>query len=149
MILGVGSTCVWYPHAESKQTPVACVVTGVKRDGVLTLARFPKHGGTVTQVDNCRHIDDPFLRENPQMRILYGAWDTVESGHKRSMGEVDIAPNAKTEVVEETETVEETPEDKVFALFDEGLSLEDIAEKMGRGWGEKKVSATLKERQTA
>lgn len=138
MNLGVGATCVWYPHAETNQLPVACVVTAVKREGVLTLARFPQHGGTVTQIDNCHHVDDETLKENPQMRILYGAWDTVENGKRRMDGEEE-AP---------VESEEEPSENKVYELFDQGLSLDEIAEKMGRGWGPKKVSSALKNRKT-
>ena len=148
MDLYVGAICVWYPHADTNQHPSVGVVTAIKRPGILTLYKFPAAGGMPHMVDNVHHVDSERIAENQNLRLEYGGWDTVEASEKRRQ---DALPQ-KRQVVptvlppEDIPATEEFAEDdtKILSYYEEGMTVDQIAEKMGRGWGPKKVTGILK-----
>ena len=143
--LYVGAICVWYPHADLDQRPTVALITAIKQPGVLALYTFSLGGGMPRMRDNVHHVSSERLQENVNLRVEYGGWDTVEAAEERRQEEIErqkakFAPSPEPEV----EAVDPDTA-KVLSYFEEGMSVDKIADKMGRGWGEKKVSAIIKE----
>ena len=151
--LYVGAVCVWYAHADVHQRPAVGIVTAIKAPGVLTMYKFPASGGLPRMMDNVHHVDSQRLRENQNIRLEYGGWYTVEAADKRRTDEIAaqkqrhmptvVAPSEVTQSPADTELGED--QKKILSYYEEGMTVDEIAEKMGRGWGPKKVSSALKE----
>lgn len=80
--LPIGATCLWYPNADRNAGKRAAIVTGPDRpndQGVLNLAAFPDQTASILPVKGCRHVDDPYLKDHPQMARSRGGWDYSES----------------------------------------------------------------------
>ena len=143
MDLYVGATCVWYPHAQINQEPSVGIVIKVKRPGVLTLYKLPATGGIPTIIDNVHHVDSERVRENENIRLEYGGWDTLEAAENRR--KALLAPPKEAILPVEQVTPElSDDEKKILSYYAEGLTADEIASKMGRGWGPKKVGGILK-----
>ena len=146
MDLYVGAVCMWYAHGDISQKPAVALVTGIKQPGVLTLYKFPAAGGMPRMVDNVHHVSSERLQENMNLRLEYGGWDTTEAAELRrqeSLGNIKQVPAT----VEEYEPKSEIAEDqkKILSYSEEGMTVDEIAEKMGRGWGPKKVGSVIDE----
>lgn len=145
MDLHVGAICVWYPHADLGQKPTVALVTAIKQPGVMTLYTFPHGGGLPRMHDNVHHVDAERLQENHNIRVEYGGWDTVESAETRRQEEIR-RQKEKSAPAPEPKVEEVDPDTaRVLSYFEEGMAVDEIAGKMGRGWGAKKVSAIIKE----
>jgi DNA-binding NarL/FixJ family response regulator len=145
MDLYVGAICAWYPHAEINQVPSIGIVLKIKNPGVLTMYRFPASGGIPTIVDNVHHVDSERLRENENIRIEYGGWGTLEELEKSRQEKLNPVKEAVVPVHSEEDEI--SPDEQiVLSCFNDGMNVDQIAEKMGRGWGPKKVGAILKEK---
>ena len=68
--------------------------------------------------------------------------DEIEARKLRHMPAV-VEPAIVAQSCAETELGED--EKKILSCYEEGMTVDQIAEKMGRGWGPKKVSNVLKE----
>jgi len=149
MDLFVGAVCAWYPHADVNQVPSVGIVTAIKRPGILTIYKFPASGGMPRMVDNVHHVDSSRIAENQNLRLEYGGWDTIESAETRRQVELGnltpaISPVLPPEDLPLNDAAGED-EKKILTYYEEGMTVDKIAEKMGRGWGPKKVSNILKE----
>ena len=154
MTLAVGKTCVWYPHAESNQHPQAGIVTEVKQPGIYVMYVFPKGGGMPIQKTNVHHVDAEYLSENPNMRVLYGGWDTVEAADRRRADEAEAHRRRvqKTDPEPREGTREDQEAARVTVLSDRGFSVEEITTKLGDNWTEESGQVVIekhKEAQTA
>ena len=151
MDLFVGATCAWYPHGDVNQHPSVGIVTAIKRPGILTIYRLPASGGMPRMIDNVHHVESERLAENQNLRLEYGGWDTVEAAETRrqvALGNLTPVVQAVLPPVDAAQSCAETEmgedQKKILSYYEEGMTVEKIAEKMGRGWGPKKVSNILK-----
>jgi len=84
--LPIGERCVWYRQADTKQKPNPAVVKDSNGSGSLSLILIPVNGGTIpTPINGVRHIDDEYLKENPEAARRLGAWESIEDSHKRAL----------------------------------------------------------------
>lgn len=151
MTLAVGQNCVWYPHAETNQHPQAGIVTEVKQEGVHVMYIFPKGGGTPVQKSNVHHVDSDFLMENPNIRVLYGGWDTVEAAELRRLREVEsFRVRMKQEAEESKEYARREQETaRITILSDRGFESKEISKKLGKGWTIKQVEEVIEQHKEA
>lgn len=136
---------MWYPHAESNQLPQAGIVTEVKQEGVYVMYIFPKGGGIPIQKSNVHHVEDDFLADNPNMRVLYGGWDTVESAERRRADAADSHRRRVQASAEEAKAGNRKEQEsaRVSILSERGFSSEEIVKKLGGDWTEKSVEAVI------
>lgn len=147
MSLAVGQTCVWYPHAETNQSPQAGIVTEVKQKDVVVMYVFPKGGGMPIQKGNVHHVDADYLIENPNMRVLYGGWDTVESAELRRSSD-DDAHRRRIQRASEADKEfnrKEQETARVAVLSDRGFSAKEIAKKLGGDWTAETVESAIEQ----
>lgn len=151
MALAVGQTCVWYPHAESNQAPQAGIVTEIKQVGVYVMYIFPKGGGTPVQKTNVHRVGAEYLINNPNMRVMYGGWDTVESAEKRRVSEEDSRQKRSAEAAAESERYNRKEQEsaRVAVLSDRGFPPEEIAKKMGDDWTVEAVEEVIEQHEDA
>lgn len=146
MDLYVGAICMWYAHGDISQTPAVAIVTGIKQPGVLTIYKFPAAGGMPRMVDNVHHVSSKRLQENVNLRLEYGGWDTTESAELRRQEALGNIKPVQATVEEPTDTVElQEDHKKILSYCEEGMTVSEIAEKMGRGWGPKRVGSVIEE----
>lgn len=142
---------MWYPHAEPNQLPQAGIVTEVKQKGVYVMYIFPKGGGMPVQKSNVHHVDDGYLSDNPNMRVLYGGWDTVESAERRRSEESEAhrrrirtsAEGAKAYSRKEQESA------RVAVLSDRGFAPDEITKKLGGDWTVESVEVVIEQHKDA
>tara|TARA_R110002051_G_scaffold25842_1_gene62749 strand:- start:233 stop:691 length:459 start_codon:yes stop_codon:yes gene_type:complete len=146
MDLYVGANCVWYSHADVNHTPSVGIVTAIKQPGVLTLYLFPGSGGMPRMVDNCYHVDSERLQDNRNIRVEYGGWDTVEAAEERRQLLINLKKRPVEAAPPEPEEQADVEEHvRIMDLYDNNVTLDEIAKQMGEGWGLKKVSKVIKE----
>ena len=147
MDLYLGAICAWYPHADTNQEPSVGVVMKIKKAGVFTLYKFPASGGIPTIIDNVHHVDSERVSENENIRLEYGGWDTLEAADQRRPSRVPSPKQATvcTNPVEAIKPEISDDEKKILSCYEQGLTVEEIAKQMGRGWGVKKVGSILRE----
>tara|TARA_Y100000593_G_scaffold91190_1_gene179344 strand:- start:571 stop:1053 length:483 start_codon:yes stop_codon:yes gene_type:complete len=152
MDLEVGTNCVYYSHADTKQEPEAAVVVKTNGKGVLYLTCFPSGGGMSSLHRNVHHVDSSILKEKTGLAINYGGWDTIENAEKRRKASLEKADEraAKLAKLEEEKREKDLAlakqlrlEERVWKLYDKGLTHAEIASDMGSGWTVAKVRAVL------
>lgn len=68
-------TPVHFLNCADRRNPVAGIIQECNADGVARISIVPKSGGTVESKLSVHHVDDPHLREHPDLAARNGAWD--------------------------------------------------------------------------
>ncbi len=101
---------------------------------------------------NVHHVDSSILKEKTGLAINYGGWDTIENAEKRRKAALKKADEraAKLAKLEEEKREKDLAlakqlrlEERVWKLYDKGLTHAEIASDMGSGWTVAKVRAVL------
>lgn len=74
----IGMPVLWYPHADTKNDPTPGFVTTVF-GCTLGITLVARHSSTLRERTGVRHINDPVLKQNYDLRTENGGWDYVES----------------------------------------------------------------------
>lgn len=74
----IGMAVLWYPHADTKNEPTPGFVTTVF-GCTLGITLVARHSSTLRERTGVRHIDDPVLKTNYDLRSENGGWDFVEA----------------------------------------------------------------------
>ena len=150
-MLAVGQICVWYPHAETNQHPQAAIVTEVKQRDVYVMFVFPKGGGTPVQKTNVHHVDSDFLLEKPNMRVLYGGWDSIEAAELRRVKGEEESAARQLKAAEESKSAARREQEtaRITVLADRGFESKEIAKKMGKDWTIKQVEKVVEQHKEA
>jgi len=152
MDLEVGTNCVYYSQADTSKEPEAAVVVGTNGMGVLYLTGFPRGGGITSLRRNVHHVDSQILKEKTGMATNYGGWDTIENAAKRRKVEMDKTQeqvDKMNKLEQEKRSKDEALakdlrlEERVWTLYDKGLTHAEIASDMGAGWTVAKVRVVL------
>ena len=152
MDLEVGTNCVYYSQADTGAEPEAAVVVGTNGLGVLYLTCFPRGGGISSLHRNVHHVDSDILKKKTGLAINYGGWDTIENAAKRRKAEMDKLQErsdrlAKQEeekrLMDEADARKIRLEERLWKLYDNGLTHAEIASDMGTGWTVSKVRSVL------
>ena len=129
----VGWIVQWFMGGDKKTTPCAALVVGTFPGAQLELRLWHRGGGDAGYIKNTRHMDDPYLIDNPQRRIQEGAWDWVPGSIYRDEG-----------------TEEREVEQRVLDLAGLGKNPVQIAGMIKRQkWNVQRIEALLEERQRA
>lgn len=152
MDLEVGTNCVYYSQADTSKDPEAAVVVGTNGLGVLYLTCFPRGGGMSSLHRNVHHVDSKILKEKTGMATNYGGWDTIANASKRRKVEMEKAQDQvdKMKKLEEEKRSKDESlakdlrlEERVWKLYDKGLTHAEITSDMGAGWTVSKVRSVL------
>jgi hypothetical protein len=152
MDLEVGTNCVYYSQADKTKEPEASVVVGTNGMGVLYLTCFPRGGGISSLHRNVHHVDSQILKEKTGMATNYGGWDTIENAAGRRKVVMEKARDRASELrkvdkdkrdKDEALAKELRLEERVWTLYDKGLTHAEITSDMGSGWTVAKVRAVL------
>ena len=152
MELEVGTNCVYYSQADTSKEPEAAVVVGTNGLGVLYLTCFPRGGGISSLHRNVHHVDSQILKEKTGMATNYGGWDTIANAAKRRKASMDKAQDRADKLAkidqekrdkDEALARELRLEERVWTLYDKGLTHAEITSDMGAGWTVAKVRAVL------
>ena len=152
MDLEVGTNCVYYSQADTSKEPEAAVVVGTNGLGVLYLTCFPRGGGISSLHRNVHHVDSQILKEKTGMATNYGGWDTIANAAKRRKASMDKAQDRADKLAkidqekrdkDEALARELRLEERVWTLYDKGLTHAEITSDMGAGWTVSKVRSVL------
>ena len=152
MELEVGTNCVYYSQADTSKEPEAAVVVGTNGLGVLYLTCFPRGGGISSLHRNVHHVDAQILKDKTGMATNYGGWDTIENAAKRRKASMDKAQDQvdKLKKLDQEKRDKDEAlakdlrlEERVWTLYDKGLTHAEIASDMGAGWTVAKVRVVL------
>ena len=75
----VGTIVQWRPFADLKQEPYAAIVTRSTPHGCLDLATIPANTRDFIPRRGVWNIDDPHLKERPQLAKETGGWSFLHS----------------------------------------------------------------------
>ena len=152
MDLEVGTNCVYYSQADTSKEPEAAVVVGTNGLGVLYLTCFPRGGGISSLHRNVHHVDSQILKEKTGMATNYGGWDTIANAAKRRKASMDKAQDRADKLAKIDQEKRDKDEalardlrleERVWTLYDKGLTHAEITSDMGSGWTVSKVRGVL------
>ena len=152
MDLEVGTNCVYYSQANTSKEPEAAVVVGTNGAGVLYLTCFPRGGGISSLHRNVHQVDADILKEKTGMATNYGGWDTIANAAQRRKVDMDDAQDRADKMKkldqdkrskDESLAKDLRLEERVWKLYDKGLTHAEITSDMGPGWTVAKVRSIL------
>ena len=151
----IGSTLVYYLQGDTNSPPMPALVQD-NAGGVLELATFPKYSETIKRRANVRHVGDPILQDRQNIRVQYGAWETIEEADGRRV-ENERKQREAVRLREEKRKANDAQQRKesdgdtaeiIRLRQTQNLNATEIAEEMtkntNRNWSHQKVNAILR-----